>query len=104
MFDENPVCLHVPKDIAVDIKVLEDSEVLVQKTENNGTFDSEKLYSKEDTKSEIFGDGVWDGTARRVVRTVFDYNNAPYSNMVFRRSNKLSGKMVKLSAASSSAA
>ena len=81
MFDENPVCLHVPKDIAVDIKVLEDSEVLVQKTENNRTFDS-KLYSKEDTKSEIFGDGVWDGTARRVVRTVFDYNNAPYSNMV----------------------
>ena len=81
MFDENPVCLHVPKGVAVDIKVLEDSEVLVQKTENNGTFDS-KLYSKEDTKSEIFGDGVWDGTARRVVRTVFDYNNAPYSNMV----------------------
>ena len=39
MFDENPVCLHVPKDIAVDIKVLEVSEVLVQKTENNGTFD-----------------------------------------------------------------
>ena len=27
MFDENPVCLHVPKDITVDIKVLEDSEV-----------------------------------------------------------------------------
>lgn len=81
MFDENPLCLHIPRNISVNIKTLEESEVLVQKTENKNSFES-KLYEKEDTKSEIFGDGVWDGTARRIVRTVFDYNNAPYSNMV----------------------
>ena len=81
VFDESPTCLHVSKGVKIELKVLEDSEVLIQKTENNNKFDS-KRYLKEDCTSEIFGDGVWNDTARRVVRTVFDYKNAPYSNMV----------------------
>ena len=81
VFDESPTCLHVPKGVTIDLKALENSEVLIQKTENNNKFDS-KLYLQEDCTSEIFGDGVWNDTARRVVRTVFDYKNAPYSNMV----------------------
>jgi 5-deoxy-glucuronate isomerase len=58
-----------------------DAEMQVQKTTNDRTFDS-KFYRPEDCKDEIFGDGVWDNTARRQCRTVFDYENAPYSNMV----------------------
>lgn len=81
-FDENPWCLHVPKNVEVRIRaVAEESDVLVQSTENDRDFES-KLYRPEDCRTEVFGDGEWDGTARRKVRTVFDYSNAPYSNMV----------------------
>lgn len=81
IFDENPYVLHVCKGIEVKVKALSDSEILVQRTENDRSF-SPKLYTPEECISEIFGEGVWGDTARRVVRTVFDYNNAPYSNMV----------------------
>lgn len=81
LFDEDPWCLHVSKKVKVEIKALDDAEVLVQKTDNDKEFES-KLYSPEDCRSDIFGQGVWNDTARRVVRTVFDYSNAPYSNMV----------------------
>lgn len=81
VFDENPWCLHVSKDTEVEVEILEDSEILIQFTDNKNTFKA-KLYSPEDCKSDVFGEGVWNGTARRIVRTVFDYKNAPYSNMV----------------------
>lgn len=81
LFNEDPWCLHVSKKVKVEIKALDDAEVLVQKTDNDKEFES-KLYSPEDCRSDIFGQGVWNDTARRVVRTVFDYSNAPYSNMV----------------------
>jgi 5-deoxy-glucuronate isomerase len=81
IFDESPSVLHVCSGSSIKVKALKDSEVLVQCTVNERSFEA-KLYTPEDCISDIFGDGVWDGTARRVVRTVFDYNNAPYSNMV----------------------
>jgi 5-deoxy-glucuronate isomerase len=81
VFDENPWCLHVPKETEVTIEFLEASEILIQCTENKNNFD-DKLYGPGDCKSDIFGEGVWNDVARRVVRTVFDYQNAPYSNMV----------------------
>ena len=31
---------------------------------------------------QYFGEGQYDGTAYRICSTVFDYDNAPYSNMV----------------------
>ncbi len=81
LFDENPVALHVSKGTAVKIEAQVDSEVLVQKTDNNETFPS-KFYSQDQCRTDIFGENVWNDTARRAVRTVFDYGNAPYSNMV----------------------
>ena len=81
VFDEEPWCLHVPHDTKVEIRAIEQSEIILQATENRDDFTA-KLYSPEDCQSDVFGNGVWDGTARRIVRTVFDYNNAPYSNMV----------------------
>lgn len=80
-FDENPWCLHAPKNTDIEVTAIEDSEFVVQRTENDGQFDA-KLYSPDECRIEIFGDGEWNGTARRIVRTVFDYKNAPYSNMV----------------------
>lgn len=81
LFNEEPCCLHVSKDKEITVIAIEESEILVQKTENENLFDS-VLYNEENIRSDIFGDGVAQGTCRRVVRTIFDYSNAPYSNMV----------------------
>ena len=81
VFDESPYCLHVPANTRVIIVAECDSEVLIQATNNETLFQS-KFYTPEDCKSENFGQGVWKDTALRVVRTIFDYSNAPYSQMV----------------------
>jgi 5-deoxy-glucuronate isomerase len=81
IFDENPVALHVSRGVEVSVTAKDDVEILIQKTTNERDFAS-KLYTQEDVGTEIFGDGVWENTARRACRTVFDYSNAPYSNMV----------------------
>lgn len=81
-FDESPWALHVPKNVKIKITSgTDDSIVLVQSTENERNFEG-KLYRPKDCRSDVFGEGEWNGTARRIVRTVFDYDNAPYSNMV----------------------
>ena len=81
LFDENPTCLHVPCGTHVDIRALEPSEVLVQKTMNDRSF-APVFYRPEDIQCDIFGHGLWSASAERTVRTIFDYDNAPYSNMV----------------------
>ena len=79
--EEGPYCLHVSAGVQVTVKALADSEVLVQTTENDRPFPS-VFYRPEDCRNDIFGLGVLDGKLERTVRTIFDYNNAPYSNMV----------------------
>lgn len=81
VFDEEPWCLHVPKGVKVEVVAHEVSEVLIQKAHNERDFES-KCYTPEDCKTEVFGENVLGDTSRRLVRTIFDYNNAPYSNMV----------------------
>lgn len=81
VFDEDPIALHVSHGAGIDVAAKSNAEVLIQKTTNERSFPS-KFYTREDVGTEIFGDGVWENTARRACRTVFDYNNAPYSNMV----------------------
>lgn len=81
LFDENPYCLHVPHSQKVWIKAHTAAEILVQKTINERHFEP-VFYRPEDVQSDIFGEGLWNGTAERTVRTIFDYDNAPYSNMV----------------------
>lgn len=81
VFDEEPTCLHVCKKVEVEITAISNAEILIQLTENEKSF-ATKLYTPKDTRTDIFGEGVWNDVARRAVRTVFDYDNAPYSNMV----------------------
>jgi len=80
-FDENPICLHLPKSISVKIQGLKDSELMYQAVDNDQVFEA-KLYKKEDTVSEVFGKDVLDNTSIRTVRTVIDDDIAPYSNLV----------------------
>ena len=81
LFDENPYCLHVPHSKKVWLKAHKRSEVLIQKTVNESDF-APVFYRPEDVQADVFGEGMWNGTAERTVRTSFDYDNAPYSNMV----------------------
>ena len=79
--EEGPYCLHVSGGVEVTVTAIADSEVLVQTTENDRDFPS-VFYRPEDCRNDIFGLGVLEGKLERTVRTVFDYKNAPYSNMV----------------------
>lgn len=81
MFKAGPTALHVPAGIAAGVEALEDSEIIVQSTANGREF-APKLYRPGDCDSFVSCEGRWEDTATRDVVTVFDYNNAPYSNMV----------------------
>ena len=78
---EGPHCLHVCRGVRIDVKAEADSEILVQSTENERQFAS-IFYRPEDCRDDIFGGDKLEGKMKRTVRTVFDYKNAPYSNMV----------------------
>ena len=78
---EGPYCLHVSCGKKVTITVKEDCEILVQTTPNERVFES-RCYTPEDCQDAVFGEGLFEGKATRIVRTIFDYSNAPYSNMV----------------------
>ena len=79
--EEGPYCLHVCRGTRVRITAEEDSEVLVQSTENEHAFPA-IFYTPQDCRDDIFGLDVYDNKMKRTVRTVFDYKSAPYSNMV----------------------
>ena len=58
-----------------------DAEIIVQQTDNNNEFPSE-FYTPENCLYQEFGKGQWEGTGHRIVSTMFDYDNAPLSNLV----------------------
>lgn len=80
-FDEDPWCLHAPKGVKITLQAESDSELVIQQAQNDRDFTA-KLYAPKDCRSDVFDEGEWNDTAWRIVRTVFDYSNAPYSNMV----------------------
>lgn len=81
-WDEGAWCVHVPASVKVTVTALDESEVLVQSTENKNSFAS-KFYKPEDSVDNYSGVGMAGGhNAVRFVRTLFDYSTAPYSNMV----------------------
>lgn len=80
-FNEGPWCLHVCKGVEIKVIAEKDSEILVQCTHNKNSFTS-KLYSPQEAPWVDVCRGKYGNTANRFVNTIFDYNNAPYSNMV----------------------
>ena len=78
LFDENPSCLHVPLATEVTIEAVVDSEVLIQKTENDTKF-APKFYHPEDVQADVFGGGVWSGTAiKNCSVQFFDYEKCAH--------------------------
>ena len=81
-FDYNPYCLHLPAGDSCNITATGNAVFYVQKTHNDRKFEA-KMYLPEDIDTwERGASGELQGTTRRNVRTCFDYENAPYSNMV----------------------
>lgn len=80
-FDFSPWVLHLPKGEKVTIKANEDSELAYIATENDNHFSS-RLYSPAECRSENRGAGTMREASTRIVRTVFDYSDAPYSKLV----------------------
>jgi 5-deoxy-glucuronate isomerase len=81
-FEEAPWCLHVPAGELVKITgVSPKAELSVTKTYNDNSF-AAKLYTDKDCRVENFGKGTLGETSTRLCRTIFDYSNAPYANLV----------------------
>ena len=81
VFDELPSCLHVCRGTRVTVTAITDAELIVQATENAREFPS-VFYRPEDVQVSVSCEGRWENTAVRDVNTLFDHDNAPYSNMV----------------------
>lgn len=91
LFCELPSVLHVSCGTVVEIENIQDLEILIQKTENDKKFDA-KCYTPDILEEEVLGNNVLDNTSRRIIRNIFNYDNAPYSNMVLGEVITLPGK------------
>ena len=74
-------CLHVCKGTSVLIIAYSTTEILIQSTQNDREFEPQ-FYTPSNTRRDTFGQGQFEGKAVRTVTTFFDYESAPYSNMV----------------------
>ncbi len=80
-FVDGAYCLHVCRGTEITLTADSDCEILVQQTENDKDF-APVFYEKGKYRDEVFGRDLCDNVAVRRVTTFFDYDNAPYSNMV----------------------
>ncbi len=81
-FEKKPYCLHVCKGTPFTVTgVAAESEIVIQQTNNDRTFDA-VFYTPETCLYQEFGKDQWNGAGYRIVSTMFDYDNAPYSNLV----------------------
>lgn len=81
VFLDKPCCLHCCRRKEMIVTAQEDSRLLIQQTTNQNGFDT-VFYTPQMCTLQEFGKEQWEGTAHRQVLTVFDYENAPWSNMV----------------------
>lgn len=80
-FLDKPYCVHFPRKKAVTVTAKTDARILIQQTDNDRDFEIQ-WYTPADCMLQEFGKAQWNGTAHRQVLTVFDFESAPYSNMV----------------------
>ena len=81
-FDENPEALQVPAGMTVRLTGgAGGSEICYEACVNDRDFPA-VFYAGEDIRTDIFGAGTMNEASTRTVRTVFDGENAEFSNMV----------------------
>ncbi|WP_043922600.1 5-deoxy-glucuronate isomerase [Leadbettera azotonutricia] len=89
--DECPHCLHIPRNIKVTITTKSGCEIYIQKALNAKDF-TPVFYKPEDNMVNHTGKDILDDTMHRIVRTLFDFEHAPYSNMVLGEVLSLPGR------------
>lgn len=81
-FEKKPYALHVSRNTEITVVCdADNTEIIVMQTENKREFPP-VFYNPDNCLYQEFGKGQWGGAGHRIVSTVFDYDNAPYSNMV----------------------
>ena len=81
-FHYDAYCLHVCRGTKVEIRAVSHAELYVQMTDNEGVFDA-RMYTRDNMLVQHAGDkGELMGCMRREIKTFFDYESAPWSNMV----------------------
>ena len=81
VFTEGPWCVHVSSGVEVEAAANDETEILVQRTQNDRDFAC-RLYAPEDAPWNYSGVGKFGDAARRRVNTIFDHDICPESNMV----------------------
>lgn len=90
-FTQEASCLHACAGTHVVIRAHEHCEIYVQRVINETHFDA-KCYRPEDVLVQRAGVTELQGTMRRNIKTIFDLENAPYSNMVLGEVLNFPGK------------
>lgn len=81
LFDDMPTTVHIAKGKSVVVEALKSSRIMYLATTNERDF-ATKIYRKKDVIRTVSCENMWENTAVRDVNTIFDYENAPYSNLV----------------------
>lgn len=90
-FTQEASCLHACAGTHIVIRAHEHCEIYVQRVINGTHFDA-KCYLPEDVLVQRAGVTELQGTMRRNIKTIFDLENAPYSNMVLGEVLNFPGK------------
>lgn len=81
-FHYDAYCLHVCRGTRVHIRAIRHAEIYVQLTDNDREF-APAMYTRENMLLQRAGNnGELMGCMRREIKTFFDYESAPWSNMV----------------------
>ncbi len=84
IFDDDPCALLVPRNTNIEIQVSEScksAELCLLQTIGDNDF-TPRFFPPEECLTEQFGKGTLRETSTRDVRTIFDANNMPESNLV----------------------
>ncbi len=81
-FDENPEAILVPGGMPVGITGGSGGAELCYEACMNEKYFPAVYYGKDDIRNDVFGAGSLNEASIRTVRTVFDGENAEFSNMV----------------------
>lgn len=90
-FAEEASCLHACRATLIRVRAKSHCEIYLQMVKNERIFPP-VFYLPEDVQVQRAGLTELQGTMRRNIKTLFDYENAPYSNMVLGEVLNFPGK------------
>jgi len=82
LFDQEPLAVHLPAGLSLQIESTTGCELAVVRTANDREFAPRTFDGRSMLASEHRGRGTLDETSYRIVRTLFDDRNRPEANLV----------------------